>query len=97
MRFGGREIVYDHAIPFRYLQGELMRLDPVTSPAVREVLIRYSVRALITQRENQLLASRGLGRAMPDDWDMESPLARYAAVGIELVANPSYQDQGLEV
>jgi hypothetical protein len=32
--FGGREIVFDHAIPFKYLQYELLKLADVTPQSV---------------------------------------------------------------
>ena len=86
--FGDGQLVYDHAIPFRYLQSELLQLDDVTAEAVRDVLLRHEIRVLITKSENGRLNASGLQAKMPPTWDGTDPLARYKAVGIELVENP---------
>lgn len=86
--FGKREVVYDHAVPFRYVQEALLNLDVVDSQAVRNVLARWVVAAIITRDEDRALSAAGLGRRMPDGWDGENPLARYEQVGIEIVQNP---------
>jgi len=87
LRHGKGEIVYDHAVPFRYLQEALLALDPVTLPAVAATLEKFATRAIITKAENALLNASGLSRKMPADWDELDPLARYKAVGIDLVEN----------
>jgi hypothetical protein len=83
--FGDGQLVYDHAIPFKYLQSELLKLDDVTPEIVRDVLLRYEIRVLITKSENERLNTSGLQSKMPAAWDGTDPLARYKAVGIELV------------
>jgi len=87
LRFGDGELVYDHAIPFNYLQTELLQLSDVTPEAVRNVLLRYETRVLITKSENARLNASGMQTKMPPTWDHTDPLARYKAVGIELVEN----------
>jgi hypothetical protein len=59
----------------------------VTSEAVRAVLERYGVTVLITLDEDRQLNKAGLRNRMPAEWDGSDPLARYKAVGIELVRN----------
>ena len=85
--FGDGELVYDHAVPFKYLQTELLRLNDVTPEAVRDLLLRYEIRVLITKSEDDRLNASGLQSKMPPMWDRTDPLARYKAVGIELVQN----------
>ena len=85
--FGDGQLVYDHAIPFKYLQSELLQLGDVTPDAVRDVLLRHEIRVLITKSENARLNASGLRSEMPPTWDGADPLARYKAVGIELVEN----------
>lgn len=87
LRFGDHELVYDHAIPFKYLQSELLQLNDVTPEALRDVLLRYETRVLITKAENARLNASGLQSTMPRTWDQTDPLARYKAAGIELVEN----------
>jgi hypothetical protein len=86
-KWGRREIVYDHAIPYHYELRALMELKEVAPETVRPVLEKYDVCAIITADEDARLTSAGLQRKMPDDWDQIDPLARYRAVGIELVEN----------
>lgn len=87
LRFGDGQLVYDHAIPFKYLQAELLELGDATPEAVRNVLLRYETRVLITKAENGRLNASGLRDKMPLTWDRTDPLARYKVVGIELVEN----------
>jgi len=85
LNFGKREIVYDHAIPFRYIEAELLGLAEVTPQAVADVLEKKCVVALITTEEDRNLNAAGLSSKMPENWDGLDPLARYKAVGIDLV------------
>ena len=87
LKHGKGEVVYDHAVPFNYLQKELLALDPVTPQSVAGALGRFGTAVLVTKAENALLSASGYGRSMPADWDGSDPLARYKAVGIELVEN----------
>jgi hypothetical protein len=85
------QLVYDHAIPFNYLQSDLLELHDVTPEAVRKVLLRYETRVAITKSENDRLNASGLQSTMPEVWDHTDDLARYKAVGIELVDNQQAQ------
>ena len=38
LRFGKRELRYNHAVPFTYIQKELICLNPATTGAIRETL-----------------------------------------------------------
>jgi hypothetical protein len=87
LSFGDRQLVFDHAIPFKYMQAELLGLKDVTPSAVRTILLKYEVCALITRIEHEQLSVNGLQAAMPATWDGVDPLARYLAAGIELVPN----------
>jgi hypothetical protein len=87
LKFGTGNLVYDHAIPFRFLQQKLMSWDPDGGEALEAILARYDTVVLISKEENAKLNSAGLGRTMPDGWDKTEPLARYRAVGIELEPN----------
>lgn len=83
-------VVYDHSVPFRYQVDELMALERVTPNAVMNVLLRYGVAALITKEQDSRLASMGLGRSMPAEWDGINPLSRYKSAGIEIIGNPCW-------
>ena len=87
LRSGKGELVYDHAVPFRYLQDELLSLAPVTVQAVARVLDKFGTIVLITKAENARLDAAGYGYKMPQDWDEADPLARYRALDIELTEN----------
>jgi len=87
LKFGDGGLVYDHAIPFNYLQSELLQLNDVTPGAVRDVLLKHEIMVLITKSENARLNASGLQKKMPLTWDGTTPLARYKEVGIELVEN----------
>jgi hypothetical protein len=89
---GNGALIRDHAVPFRYLQSELLALREVTPDNVRELLSKYEVAVIITKSENDLLNAAGLQSKMPSDWDGRDPLARYKTVNIELVETLSIPD-----
>jgi hypothetical protein len=88
-------LVYDHAIPFTYVESELMALAEPNPDAVHQILERRLVACLITRDEDRLLTLNGLRSSMPADWDGISPLARYRAVDIETELNPRYVEADL--
>jgi hypothetical protein len=87
LKRGDGQLVFDHAIPFKFMQSELLQLESVTPETVRSVLLRYEVGVLITKSENDQLNKIGLQAKMPGTWDGADALARYRAAGIELVEN----------
>ena len=90
LMFGKGLIVYDHAIPFRYIQEELLNLDIITEDSVGSVLTRFGFACILTKEEDGLLNKAGLGRKMPIDWNGKDPLARYKKLNIEVTKNPKY-------
>ncbi|WP_336368141.1 hypothetical protein [Marinobacter sp. C2H3] len=87
LSFGKGKLVYDHAVPFIYLQRHLLALETVDEPSIRALLQQLNLIALITKDEDQMLKSAGLNKSMPQDWDGKDPLARYREMGIELISN----------
>ncbi len=87
LKWGRREICFDHAIPYRYELKALMALTEVTPETVRPVLEKFDVHAIITKAEDDALRAAGLKSKMPDGWDGADTLARYKAVGMEIVEN----------
>ena len=90
VRFGSGTLVYDHAIPFRYLQEDLLALEDPTEHSVAEGLNRYGVIVLITKDEDRRVSKAGYNSRMPQGWDGVDPFARYKAVGIEVLPNPEH-------
>lgn len=85
--FGGGLLCYDHAIPFKHLAEKLLSLTDVSDVQVTGVLARFDTIVLITKEEDTRLNAARLAHKMPEGWDGIDPLARYKAVGIELVEN----------
>jgi hypothetical protein len=92
--WGGHRVVYDHAIPFNYVQNDLLALAEPDPAGVRDILDRRLVACLITREEDRLLASKKLSRAMPANWDGIDPLARYEAAEIRVEPNPNFGKRG---
>jgi hypothetical protein len=90
---GTRGLVYDHAVPFRYLSAALLDTPSVTTGSVREALDRFSQIVIITKDEDDALMAAGYSSKMPEHWDGVDALARYRAVGIELVPNADRGDK----
>lgn len=88
LEFGRGNLIYDHAVPFVYLQKELLELHEPTRESVRKVLDQYGTACLITKDEDIRLTQVGLQRKMPEGWDGSDALARYHFLGLEIVPNP---------
>ncbi len=82
---GTGQLQYDHAVPFRYLQRELLSLTEVTPESVRETLSKYDVYVLVTSDEH-----KQLGNDMPAG--RTDPLARFEVAGIEVIPNPDFSN-----
>ena len=91
VQVGGGGLIYDHAIPFVYLQRELLGLMVPTRESIHAILKRYGTACLITKDEDNRLNQAGLGRAMPTEWDGCDVLARYHFLQIEILSNPDNQ------
>jgi hypothetical protein len=87
LTFGKAQLIYDHSLPFKYLQEELMSVDNLTTKKLQSILEQHSVVCLITKEEDIKLNSLKLNNKMPDDWDGVDSLARYKAAGIEVTKN----------
>jgi len=94
LRFGDGQLVYDHAVPFKYLQTELLNLSDATIVSVRNVLSQFATVLLITKEEDAILNSAGYRHDMPENWDGIDHLARYRAAGITLEENTNISDCG---
>lgn len=90
MKTGKGDIVYDHSIPFAYLQRKLIALIDLTHASLKEVLVQHNFACIITRDEDKKLRDCGLSRKMPDDWDNNDPTARYRVAKIEVEANPLF-------
>jgi hypothetical protein len=81
-------LVFEHIVPKQLTIQEpceeLAREAKLTTDFVLGLLRRYWVLATVTTEEDDRLRKRG----MPEGWDGRDVFARYAAAGIELVANP---------
>lgn len=80
-------LIYDHSVPFNLLQKKLLSLNIVSPKTVEPLLEKYSNFALILKSEDEKLRAAGYNHKMPEDWDGIDPLARYKAVGIDIVKN----------
>lgn len=81
-------LVFEHVVPKRRIIQEpcerLARDGKLTADFVLPLLQQYWVLATVTTAEDRQLPRN----AMPIGWDGGDVLARYAALGIRLVANP---------
>lgn len=85
LKLGERKLVYDHAVPFKIVMEKILAAKELTLPILRDILEKHIVTCIITEQENKMLNKAGLGHKMPDDWDRSDSLARYKAVGINIV------------
>lgn len=95
LMYGKGQIVYDHSIPFCYLQHELLAMDntQVSAKSIKPILQRFCVSCILTKEEDQMLGKMGLGNKMPSDWNQKDPLARYTKAGIDVIRNPIFKSE----
>lgn len=83
-------LIYEHLVPkSRYIQQpcqELAKAGKLMVQDVEALLGRYWRLATVTELEDQSLQRTNT----PDTWDGTNVLARYEAVGIELIPNPYF-------
>ena len=87
-------LVFEHIVPkTKYIQepcvlaaikGQFANGEKFSEEAVRQLLERYWLIALITKEEDDTLTNLGLQKKMPGDWDGTDVFARYKAAGISL-------------
>jgi len=67
LRYGKRQIVLDHAVPFKYLLAALMKLTEVMANSVENVLRLEKLKTLvlITKEEHNLLMPPVMGALCP--------------------------------
>ncbi len=87
LSFGKGALIYDHAIPLKYLQDKLLNLSDVRTDSLKKLLNKFCVPALITKGENQRIRCCGYRDRMPEGWNRVDSRARYRAVGIEIGKN----------
>lgn len=87
---GNYALVYDHAIPFKFIQETLLEMSNPDEGKVKHVQETNLVSCLITKQEDGLLTSMGLRSRMPNHDGGQHYLARYDAAGIKVVLNPGY-------
>ena len=81
------KLVRDHAIPFKYVRDELLKLSNVTRDSVKSILNNMLHSCVITKEEDKILTSKGLRSEMPKGSQLTDILARYNAVGIIVLEN----------
>lgn len=87
------KLSHEHVVPAMTVVDILFSIDP-TSPTLRyESQIRkFSVVAIITRDEENVLSKAGLARKMPDDWDGRDVWARYRKTGLVKKIRPRPPD-----
>ena len=84
------DLVSDHAIPISLLLKEFYAVGAHSLDELVALVGKYSLMVLITDAEDDRLAEDGLVKKMPDDWDGQDVLARYATARITVKLNPAF-------
>jgi hypothetical protein len=81
-----RRLTHEHTVPLRLLAEKVLGLEAGDREAIRETFATYCRAAIVTREEDRKLNGAKLRSAMPSAWSFgEDILARYRAVGIELL------------
>ena len=82
-------LIAEHLVPVKVIAAMVLNLpvEEVTWEKISAIVIRYSVMALVTVKEDLHLKSLDLVSSMPANWDGENRMARYEFANIPLKAN----------
>ena len=98
---GLKGAIYDHAIPFIYIQKKLLSIDLESQnvdknrDSVKNVLSNFCVAALITRSEDAILNERGLRKSTPYELDNCRVMGSLQISPYELLAR--YRECGIEI
>jgi len=74
---------HEHVVPVNVVLDILLRNSATaTTNDIEELILSYSVVAIITREEEAILTGAGLKSRMPDGWDGRDVWARYKATGL---------------
>lgn len=87
------KLSHEHVVPAMTVVRILFDNDP-TAPTLRyeRQIRKFSVVAIITRDEENVLSRAGLARKMPDDWDGRDVWARYRKTGLVKKIRPRPPD-----
>ncbi|WP_143072614.1 MULTISPECIES: hypothetical protein [unclassified Variovorax] len=81
----GGPVIADHCIPLSLLVQRVLRERIADVDVLVKLAYEHSAMALVTKDEDQKLTEFRLRKSMPSDWDGKDPLARYKAIGIDVL------------
>ena len=83
------QLIAEHMVPVKVVVDKVLTLpiDRITWAEIRDMVVKFSRMALITEKEDDSLTMAGLAACMPANWDGMDLYARYNIVGIELKVN----------
>lgn len=84
------DLISDHAIPISVLIEEVYARPELSIDDLVLLVSQYSIMVLLTAAEDDRIATAGLVKKMPADWDGQELLARYRSVGIGVHQNPAF-------
>lgn len=89
MQDGNSEgLIAEHVVPVSVITEMIMNLESPTTKKIADLLMEYTIRAVITEEEDGRLKKSKLGKAMPEPVVCDK-FARYKAIDpkIELIDN----------
>jgi hypothetical protein len=82
----GRRLTHEHTVPLSLLSEKVLSLETGDRETIRDTFRTHCRAALLTKEEDRKLSGAKLRSRMPPGWSSgEDVLARYSAVGIELL------------
>ena len=81
------DLIAEHVVPVSILNIKVMELEHPTPESIAEIMLSYTMRAVITSEEDSKLKSLGFQKTMPNTNNMDNLCSRYDAAGISLTEN----------
>jgi hypothetical protein len=80
-----KELYLEHIVPVSVINECVLKLNNPTWKQISEIIIEWTILAIITKDENKVLRDQKLSKTMPHTWDGVDKLARYKCAKIKLI------------
>lgn len=79
-----RGLILEHAIPISLINDKILAISKPTKFDIAEIVYEWTILAVITKKEHEMLRINGFNDKMPTNWDGVDKFARYEACKIQV-------------
>ena len=89
-----KQVTHEHVVPVAFLATSLLDCKTLEIEQIKDILLKNTIRCLVTSEEGQMLADQGLNKTMPGNWALgDNPFERYINEHLKIegiILNPQH-------